>query len=588
VRNKALNQWDNLEEHIDSMGNKLKNQFEYKVIKKGSRKVEFNQTETLNEISDKIKHIYKTRLDEWLRLVPLTQIDLVFVPFSFVFIVLSAFYYLKKYLNCDFYQNYVISAKFHQLNENRQMNGNDSVLPLKEYLKFRYVDLYELKMSAIEFKNTYRSYFTLCLTLLPVFIVLGLDASLIRVTQFVHNNMLYEMNAMHEQENLNLDQTQIEVNGSGFLADSLYKPMLETKSDLDEDEGVLSNKHCFPFTHQQSSPAYELIKNYFIIITILTFGQSYFKRFRSVCAGCCFPERDEERAFWLFNHIRSLQAMLGSIDSSTYASTSASDSSSFSAVYHLKKIMFEVVYFILNFLFQIFMSIGCCCYCFCLLDRISLKNFIVKNQNHILFISGKIFTQKVKCLKCGLSEDDLNDLERDLTKCTTPDCLGIFCVTCYNELSNTCKYCRMVLIADVITDIEHDSSSDDDDEDYAENIFTDLNQKEDLNFSYQQKIFQNKKNMPNESKSPEQLIIIDVSKENMLKIIDCYLKSFYEAKLKTVNLNFLKKFQINLQDLKDSENTEELLKFVLMNFIRHIKLSEYFELDAYFFDSIKN
>jgi hypothetical protein len=148
----------------------------------------------------------------------------------------------------------------------------------------------------------------------------------------------------------------------------------------------------------------------------------------------------------------------------------------------------------------------------------------------------------------------------------------------------------MVLIADVITDIEHDSSSDDDDDDqdYAENIFTDLNQKEDLNFSYQQKIFQNKKNMPNESKSPEQLIIIDVSKENMLKIIDCYLKSFYEAKLKTINLNFLKKFQINLQDLKDSENTEELLKFVLMNFIRHIKLSEYFELDAYFFDSIKN
>lgn len=274
---------------------------------------------------------------------------------------------------------------------------------------------------------------------------------------------------------------------------------------------------------------------------------------RSVCAGCCFPERDEERAFWLVNHILSIQSMMGSTE----------NDSKFS----FRKVLKKIGYFFANLVFQAF-NLLCFCWCFCLLDVISLRKFTIRHQNKCVFLRNKLFKSKPRCQKCGLSEGDRLQ-SNDLIKCSTNDCAGLFCVACYIELANTCKYCKMILINDgTISDPEHDSSDDE------------LNQSgykarsSGLDFSYQTKKGHSKlASIPNDPYSN----VIDIQKEQITGIIDCYLKSFYEA-IKNENINWalLKDFKTNSSHL-DEIDLHHLIRFVADNFLKNIQIKEYFD-----------
>jgi hypothetical protein len=518
---------DNLDSHVDEISERLKNNFKYKINKKGERKVTFTQNVSYSQIADEIAEIYMKRFE---KLISIEKITLFFLPSSFIFIILSAIFYLKRYLSSDSYKNYVLSAKFYELNENRQKKGKSSVLPLKSYLKYKYVDLYAIKISSIELKKMYNSFCFLFLTLLPVFIVLAIDYGLIKTTEYTYNNSYYNYT---DNQDFPTEKTIVQVEGGGFMHNSIYKPLLEQdQKDLEEEveeEKIITNFECLPETYKESEHAYSMIKNYLILIGFLTIFQAYFKRWMSVCAGSCYPERDEERAFWLFNHILSAQSLMSNFDSK---------SKSFS----LKTILFHFIYFIANCLFQIIMCLGCCCYCFCLLDMISLKKFFIRHQNILI----KLFKQQDRCHNCAVEIKDLDDTEK--IKCSDKDCIGLYCFDCFNVLRNTCKYCKTNLIYDgIVSDLEIDSSDDE----------NDYNSNQSLDFKF---------------KSLKKSSFVNINKEQMMKIIDCYLKSFYELDLKKIDFSFLKEYE---QNFTNEIDLVELLEFVVGNLIKNIQFNEY-------------
>lgn len=209
-KRKGLETMEDFENYVNKTTQNLKKQFDFKIKSKNKQKVKFTQDKKYKDIMVDLVLVYKKRFEKWSFLFE--KFEIVFLPSSFVLILLCAMFYLKRYLSCDFYDNYVIGAKFHELNVNRQKCGKQSLLPLKEYLRFYYADLYDLRMSTIEFKQTYKSFFTLCLTLMPIYLVLGLDSLLIHLTIYMRENTAfeYDYNDASERDTLN-------VKGNNFI-----------------------------------------------------------------------------------------------------------------------------------------------------------------------------------------------------------------------------------------------------------------------------------------------------------------------------------------------------------------------------------
>ena len=59
---------------------------------------------------------------------------------------------------------------------------------------------------------------------------------------------------------------------------------------------------------------------------------------------------------------------------------------------------------------------------------------------------------------------------------------------------------------------------------------------------------------------------------SLMKMIDCYLKSFYELDLKKIDYSFLKEYE---QNFTNEIDLGELLEFVVGNLIKNIQFNEY-------------
>jgi hypothetical protein len=66
---------------------------------------------------------------------------------------------------------------------------------------------------------------------------------------------------------------------------------------------MVNTFQCLPNTSIVEPHIYDMLLTYTILLFSLSLFQSYIKRFRSVIVGCVYPEKDQERAVWLYNHI---------------------------------------------------------------------------------------------------------------------------------------------------------------------------------------------------------------------------------------------------------------------------------------------
>jgi len=115
----------------------------------------------------------------------------------------------------------------------------------------------------------------------------------------------------------------------------------------------VTNAHCLErkkWDISRLQVAKKTLSIYFYVILLMTVVGVYFERLRSICAGCVYPNRDEERSIWLYNHILEIRTIQGSLET---------EKSGSSAKFIFTWIWKNFTYFSVDILFRTF------CYSLC-------------------------------------------------------------------------------------------------------------------------------------------------------------------------------------------------------------------------------
>lgn len=449
--------WD---KHIDNIIDPFIKQFEFKVDYNKNMTHSYIQDRDYKSIALQIMKAYNERL-EYLN-ANLFQFHLVF-PISFVFIIFGALIYYRNFIARDDYKNNIISAKFYEINEIRRLNNQPTVLPLNDLLKNRYVDLFDYKLSKTEWESTIFSVFLLVLYITPILFSLSMDNFMFSVNNYAVNNTAVEVNlgSTHPISG--------KVKGKGFMA-AIYKQAFNLfDGSFDEDNSTFSNIQCLPKPKQPNEAVHNAIKRNIVILLVLTCFQEYIKRWRSILAGCVYPERDHQRAIWLYDHLLRLDSSMGLwLKSKPNAAINK-----YRVLRFFIRLLENLVYFIANAIYFVLMHL-LCFYCFCTIDRDSLAEKFYKWENKLMEIYLKLVPNKNSyCLKCLTyqNEKELDDVE--YLSCSNKVCKGFYCIKCVHGLDNICKLCKMPIVEYILTEnesLERDSS--DEENDFDENFNT--------------------------------------------------------------------------------------------------------------------
>lgn len=84
-----------------------------------------------------------------------------------------------------------------------------------------------------------------------------------------------------------------------YFRDMFDRPKTEKVKKLD-------NSKCIPQTSRLDSSVHKTIVFNFVLLFFLGSFQSYIKRLRPFFCACFYPNRDQERSVWLYNHLLTI------------------------------------------------------------------------------------------------------------------------------------------------------------------------------------------------------------------------------------------------------------------------------------------
>ena len=211
------------------------------------------------------------------------------------------------------------------------------------------------------------------------------------------------------------------------------------------------------------------------------------------------------------------------------------------------------------------------------------------HERKLLWVYSKINPNfKKKCIKCGLTSQDEEDLD-DLIICQSKMCKGAYCVDCYNELFYTCKLCHQSLNASDFSDGESIVRDSSDESGSSEAIIKSKSieiEKED------KEIVQNFK-----IDVDDEIEIIKIDKSRMNKLIKEMLTEFYDLmKSQMKNEYFLQIFAESFEEnefllMQNTYDLHSSCKYILGNFVNKIQVEEYFDLNLLneqsFYDNLR-
>lgn len=236
--------------------------------------------------------IYQERL-EFLNTYVFPAINLV-LPLSLILVIYSSLRYHDRYVRNDAYHNSIIGVKFYEIDEKRRSCGTATLLPLNSVLTDKYVGLFDLRMTSYERKYTIESLIRLFLAFSPLLLALWLNDKFVALNVYIISNTAFEM----EWSSSERDGA---IRGNGLVADTL-RHMFESQGSYHK----INNINCLPKVSLIDQTVHRTMGYSVVILLCLTCFQAYIKRMRSFLCGCVYPERDHERAIWLYNHLLSL------------------------------------------------------------------------------------------------------------------------------------------------------------------------------------------------------------------------------------------------------------------------------------------
>nr|KAF6413085.1 DC-STAMP domain containing 2 [Molossus molossus] len=318
-----------------------------------------------------------------------------------------ALFYRYGYLNWDSYDNIYITSRFLRMEAVRSKAGLPTVLPLTAHEARHYIKPGSIFLSRKEQIFSIPPILQLIRHLLLTLLLIFLDYAVFWVLDLARHQLQGEIVARSPV------LVSITVEGSGYTG-KIYRDLVSAFDVLQQGNITVLSRRCRLHPSEPNTTGYIVIGIMYGLCFFVTLFGSHVSRLRRVICASYYPSREQERISYLYNLLLSRRTnLLAALHRAVRRR--AADQGHVSILQVLAR------------------------RCFCLAPFI----------NHF-------WRQQAYCLGCGQPQDE--GATENFVSCSTPACRGLFCLTCFHHLDNTCSVCASPLSYQGELDLELDSS----------------------------------------------------------------------------------------------------------------------------------
>ncbi|XP_007975112.3 DC-STAMP domain-containing protein 2 [Chlorocebus sabaeus] len=384
--------------------NRVRQEFEFNMTATHHFSVDLNASRSLSQVAMDLHEAVSMKLHrvrEALALMGFTT------PLLLVLLYLQALFYRYCYLNWDHYDNIYITSQFLRMEAVRSAAGLPTVLPLSAHEARRYIPPGSIFLSQWEKFFYILETFNLIRHLLLVLFLVFLDYAVFWVLDLARHQLQGEIVARSPV------LVSITVEGTGY-AGNIYRDLVSAFDVLQQGNISILSRRCLLRPSEPDRTGYIVIGVMYGLCFFVTLFGSYVSRLRRVICASYYPSREQERISYLYNILLSRRTnLLAALHRSVRRR--AADQGHRSA----------------------FLVLASRCPC--------LGPFV-----------SHFWLHQAYCLGCGQPQDEGN--MENIVSCSTPGCQGLYCLTCFRLLDNTCCVCASPLSYQGDLDLELDSS----------------------------------------------------------------------------------------------------------------------------------
>ncbi|XP_061260269.1 DC-STAMP domain-containing protein 2 isoform X1 [Bos javanicus] len=394
---------------VRNLINRVRQEFEFNMTATHYFSVDLNASRSLSQVALDLQEavsmkLYRVR--EALALMGYTT------PLLLLLLYLQALYYRYGYLNWDSFNNVYITSRFLRMEAVRSRAGLPTVLPLTAHEARHYIQPGSIFLSRWEQIFCILAIFHLARHLLLVLFLVFLDYAVFWVLDLARYHLQGEVVARRSRCPGPVFMS-ITVEGTGSTG-KIYRDLVSAFDVLQQGNITVLSRRCQLHPSEPNSTGYIVIGVMYGLCFFVTLFGNHVSRLRRLICASYYPSREQERISYLYNVLLSRRTkLLAALQRSVRRR--AADHSHMSILLVLAG------------------------RCSCLVPFIS---YFSQHQTY--------------CLGCGQPQDE-GDTENSVA-CGTPGCRGLFCLTCFRLLGNTCSVCASPLSYQEELDLELDSS----------------------------------------------------------------------------------------------------------------------------------
>ncbi|XP_022102122.1 DC-STAMP domain-containing protein 2-like [Acanthaster planci] len=317
------------------------------------------------------------------------------VAVSIVFLLIRSYQYHSKYRTKDRFDNCYITEEFKLLDERRQKSGREPLLPLKKSERRRLINLSSVSLSKPE-KGLFKlGLVTVLLHAVIAAILILADYGLFWLLSLIsrHGRVKFEISGG--------GGTDLTIGGSGVLSKLIQSLFVEGFAAASEFNVTLDTEHCLPNPVPPNEILSVGIGVLYLTALVMVLFQAYALRLRRRIASYFYPEREQERIHYLYNHTLQRRQNLFKLLKQRIRQT---------------KHEMEVE------------------------QRVSFVAYLSAKYPFWRRVFLWLGQEKRVCLGCA-------DVDNGTFKsCGNPDCSGLYCRECLHEINSTCTLCQEIVV----------------------------------------------------------------------------------------------------------------------------------------------
>ncbi|XP_053462850.1 DC-STAMP domain-containing protein 2 [Nycticebus coucang] len=389
---------------VKKLINRVRREFEFNMTITHHFSVDLNASRSLSQVAVDLHEAVSLKLHrvrEALALMGYTT------PLLLTLLYLQALFYRYCYLHWDHYDNVYITSRFLSMEAARSAAGLPTVLPLSAHEAAHYIQPGSIFLSRWEQLVYVMETFNLIRHLFLVLLLVFLDYTVFWVLDLARYQLQGEIVARSPV------LVSITVEGTGY-AGNIYRDLVSAFDILQQGNISILSPRCLLRPSEPNATGYLVIGIMYGLCFFVTLFGNYISRLRRVICASYYPSREQERISYLYNILLSRRANLMSALQRAVRRRAADQG-------HRSVLLI-------------------------LASRYScLRPFV-----------SQFWPHQGYCLGCGKLQDE-EDME-NFVSCGTPNCQGLYCLTCFRLLDNTCLVCASPQSYQGDLDLELDSS----------------------------------------------------------------------------------------------------------------------------------